>query len=110
VPHGLVGKNLVLRVKDNIIRIFHDDNHIITYVIPERKGQFVFDQRFVDDLKHDREMNRRKYSRTTSPKKGRATTISPVIPSWALDVEVRPLNVYDLVFETPSPSGKEVAL
>lgn len=109
VPHGLVGKNLVLRVKDNIIRIFHDDNHIVTYDIPERKGQFVFDPQFVDALKRDREMNRRKYSRTTSPRKGRAVTISPSIPAWALDVEVRSLTVYDLAFQSPSPSGKEVA-
>ncbi len=110
VPHNLVGKDLVLRVKNNIIRIFHDDTQIITYDIPEQKGQFVFNQRFVDALKQDREMNRRKYARTANHRKGRACTISPVIPSWALDVEVRPLNVYDLAFESPSPSGKEVAL
>lgn len=109
VPHTLVGKDLVLRVKDNIIRIFHDDMHIVTYDIPKQKGQFVFKQRFIDAIRQDREMNRRKYGRDGTHRKGRAGTISPTIPVWALDVEVRPLNVYDLVFEPSQPSGKEVA-
>jgi len=37
VPHTLVGKDLVLRVKDKIMRIFEDDRLIVTYEIPEPK-------------------------------------------------------------------------
>jgi hypothetical protein len=106
VPHTLVGKNLVLRVKNRVVRIYDDSTHIITYMIPEQKGQFVFEQRFIDALKNDREMNRIKYGRGIRCRKGRAVTISPSIPGWAMDVEIRSLNVYDRVQQN-SPASRE---
>jgi hypothetical protein len=109
VPHTLVGKNLVLRSKNRVIRIYDDSTHIVTYDIPEQKGQFVFEQRFIDALKNDREMNRRKYGRGIRCRKGRAVTISPSIPAWAVDVETRSLNVYDLVHEHGVVLQEEVA-
>jgi hypothetical protein len=54
VPHTLVGKNLVLRVKDKCMRIFDDDQLIVTYEIPEGKGQLIQDKRFYEELKKDR--------------------------------------------------------
>jgi transposase len=109
VPHTLVGKNLVLRVKNPVIRIFNDCTHIVTYDIPKQKGQFVFEQKFIDALKNDREMNRIKYGRGIRCRKGRAATISPSIPVWAVDVETRSLNVYDLVHEPGVVLQEEVA-
>ena len=109
VPHTLVGENLVLRVKNRVIRIYHDSTHIVTYCIPEQKGQFLFEQRFVDALKNDREMNRIKYGRGIRCRKGRAVTISPSIPPWAVDVETRSLNIYDLVHEQSLVLREEVA-
>ena len=107
VPHTLVGKNLVLRVKNRVIRIFNDESHVVTYCIPEQKGQFLFEQRFVDALANDREMNRIKYGRGIRCRKGRAVTISPTIPGWAMDVEVRSLNVYDRVQQnSPAPRAE----
>jgi transposase len=106
VPHTLVGKNLVLRVKNRVVRIYDDSSHIVTYMIPEQKGQFVFEQRFIDALKNDREMNRIKYGRGIRCRKGRAVTISPSVPAWAMDVETRSLNVYDRVQQN-SPASRE---
>lgn len=108
VPHTLVGKDLVLRVKNRVVRMYDDSTHIVTYCIPEQKGQFVFEQRFIDALRNDREMNRIKFGRGIQCRKGRAVTISPSMPPWAVDVEIRPLNTYDLVHE-PHTALQEVA-
>lgn len=95
VPHTMVGKHLILRVKDRCMRIFHDDCLLATYDIPEDKGNLVQDPRFYEALRKDREMNKRKYGRGRHGK-GRATcTISPLKPSYAMDVEIRPTALYD---------------
>ena len=109
VPHTLVGKNLVLRVKNRVVRIYNDSTHIVTYMVPEQKGQFLFEQRFIDALRNDREMNRIKYGRGIRCRKGRAVTISPSVPAWAMDVEIRSLNIYDLVHENRPVLQEEVA-
>ncbi len=94
-PHTLVGKQVVLRVKDETLRIFADDRLVTTYVTPTDKGRLVQDPRFYAALRRDSEMNRRKYG-NSRPGKGRAKlTISPVKPRYDLDVEVRPLSVYE---------------
>jgi transposase len=95
VPHTLVGKKIILRVKDKTMRIFSDDSLIVTYEIPEGKGHLVQDKRFYEALKKDHEMNRRKY-RHARRLKGRAKhTISPLKPPYDMDVEIRPLAIYD---------------
>ena len=98
VPHTLVGKHLVLRVKDKEMRIFDDDCLVVTYEIPEGKGHLIQDERFYEALKKDREMNRRKYGRSGHVK-ARAKTISPFKPLYSMDVEVRPPSLYDRVAE-----------
>ena len=108
-PHRLVGQQLVLRVKDKRIRIFRDNDLIVSYNIPDAKGQFIAEPKFIDALKNDREMNLKKYGREKAHKqKGKAFTISPTIPPWAVDVQVRSLNVYDLIPEK-GDSRKEAA-
>jgi transposase len=95
VPHPLVGKQLVLRVKYQIMRIYDDDRFVVIYEIPSTKGNLVQDKRFYAALKKDREMNRRKYAHT-KPGKGRAKrTISPSKPQYDIDVAIRPVDVYD---------------
>ncbi len=77
------------------MRIFHNDRLVVTYEIPDGKGHLVQDKRFYEALKKDREMNRRKYG-PSSHHKGRAKyTISPLKPLYDLDVEIRPLHIYD---------------
>jgi len=95
VPHTLVGKGLVLRVKNKCMRIFHDDHLIVTYEIPEGKGHLVQDKRFYEALKKDREMNRRKYGQSRRGKGRAKCTISPIKPLYDMDVEIRPLHIYD---------------
>lgn len=95
VPHTLVGKQIILRVKNTTMRIFYNDSLIVTYSIPEGKGHLVQDKRFYEALRKDREMNKRKY-KTGRRRKGRAKyTISPSKPQYAMDVQVRPLFIYD---------------
>ncbi|GAB6098080.1 IS21-like element ISMac3 family transposase [Desulfatiferula olefinivorans] len=95
VPHQLVGKQLVLRVKDHIMRIYDDDRFVVIYEIPSTKGNLVQEKRFYRDLKNDRDMNRRKYGHV-KPGKGRAKhTISPLKPAYDIPVDIRPLDVYD---------------
>lgn len=95
VPHTLAGERLVLRVKDNALRVFQDDRLVASYTIPQGKGHLVADPRFKDALLSDREMNRRKYA-TPPPQKGRArlVTFSPSIPAYALPVEARSMDIY----------------
>lgn len=103
VPHTLVGHQIILRVKDKILRIFSNDYLVVTYDIPEGKGHLVQDKRFYEALKKDREMNRRKY-KTGRRMKGRAKyTISPSKPQYEMDVQVRPLFIYDQLIEEVRP-------
>ena len=95
VPHTLVGKDLVLRVKDKSMRIFNNDCLVVTYEIPDGKGHLVQDKRFYEALKKDREMNRRKYGQSRRHKGRAKYTISPLKPLYDLDVEIRPLHIYD---------------
>jgi len=94
VPHKLVGKQVVLRVKNETLRIFCDDCFVVTYTIPEGRGHLVQNSQFYADLRRDHELNERKYARNQH-KKGRARrTISPTKPLYEMDVAVRPVAVY----------------
>jgi transposase len=95
VPHTLVGKKLILRVKDGIMRIFSDDSLVVTYEIPASKGNLVQDKRFYEAMKKDHEMNGRKYNRTRRIKGRAKHTISPLKAPYDMDVEIRPIAIYD---------------
>jgi hypothetical protein len=95
VSHTLVGKKILLRVKDKAMRIFSDDSLVVTYEIPEGKGHLVQDKRFYEALKKDHAMNRRKYT-LARRSKGRARhTISPLKAPYDMDVQTRPMAIYD---------------
>lgn len=96
VPHQLVGKQVVLRVKDKALRMFDNDHFIVAYIVPDGKGHLVQDERFYEALRCDKAMNIRKYHSSGRRPKGQARqTISPLKPLYAMDVEVRPLSVYE---------------
>jgi transposase len=104
VAHTLVGKQVILRVKDTTMRIFDNDRLIVTYEIPEGKGHLVQDKRFYEALRKDQQMNKRKYKSGRRRIKGRAKyTISPIKPQYAMDVEVRPLFIYDQLVQEVRP-------
>ena len=95
VPHTLVGKTIILRVKDGMMRIFSDDSLVVTYEIPEGKGHLVQDKRFYEALRKDHEMNWRKYNHSRRLKGRAKHSISPVKPPYDMEVEIRPLAIYD---------------
>jgi transposase len=95
VAHRLVGKKIILRVKDKTIRIFSDDALVVTYEIPAGKGNLVQDKRFYEALKKDHEMNKLKYNHGRRPKGRAKHTISPLKPPYDMDVEIRPIAIYD---------------
>ena len=96
VPHTLVGKEVLLRVKGATMRIFRDNELVVIYEVVKGKGELVQEKRFYDALKKDRIMNARKYGNNGKRKKGRAkNTISPLKPLYEMDVEVRSVAIYD---------------
>lgn len=99
VPHTLAGKRVIVRVKDQVMRIFSDDRLVVTYEIPSGKGHLVQEKRFYEALKKDREMNQRKYGGARKNKGRAKDTISPSKPKYDLDVQVRSLFIYDDVAE-----------
>ena len=92
VPHKLVGKKIIVRMKDGILRIFDGDTLMATLAESDRKGKLVQLPGLREAIRADREMNARKY---VQPKKGKAkATISPTIGKYQVDVERRPLSIY----------------
>lgn len=97
VEHTLVGKTITLRVKNGGMRVYADDRLVVAYAIPEGRGHLVQDKRFYEALRRDREMNARKYHHGVRIKGRAKLTISPLRPRYAMDVQVRPLAVYEAV-------------
>ena len=94
LPHPLVGKQVILRMKNDQLRIFENHHLVVVYDIPPTKGNLVQKKRFYEALKKDLDMNRRKYNH--SRKKGRAKqTISPTAPGYEMDVEIRSILEYE---------------
>jgi len=88
VPHRAVGKKVMLKIKHNLIRIYHDQDLLITYQQPEGKGQIIGDPRIYEALKNDKEQLSRKYGHG----KGKATR---GLTTGSLYVFHRPLSEYD---------------
>jgi len=92
VPHELVGKKVILRVKDRLIRIFDDERLITAYRIPEEKGRTLAHPQFYQRLKADREQNARKYRKPS----GKAKATRGLLRSdLNVDVMKRSLAIYE---------------
>lgn len=90
LPHHVVGKRVMLKIKDGTIRFFDDDQLLATYKEPEGRHQLVGNRLFYEQLKDDRNQRQRKYGRN----KGAATrglTNASLFPQ----VMYRPLSDYD---------------
>jgi transposase len=90
VPHRSVGKRVMLKIKDGVIRIYHDQDLLATYREPQGKNSLVSNPRFYEDLKRAKEQLRRKYGKS----KGRATR-GLVNGSLWVNVAARSLAEYD---------------
>lgn len=64
IPHRAVGKKVMLKVKNGVIRIYHDKDFLVEYLEPQEKHQFVSHPRVYEQLRRDKEQNRRKYGKT----------------------------------------------
>jgi transposase len=94
LPHQVVGKLVMLKIKDNTIRFFHDDQLIATYQAPEGKYRLIGEHRFYEALKRDEDQLKRKYGRN----KGAATR-GLINASLFPQVMHRPLADYDRLVE-----------
>ncbi len=94
LPHECVGKKLLLKVKDGIVRIFHDENMVAVYRIPRDKGNVLQHPHFYQRLKADQEQIRRKYHIPLG--KGKATR-GLLKHGLRFEVMRRPLSVYDTI-------------
>lgn len=92
VPHTLVGKRIVVRLRDGCLRIFDGDTLMATHIQSSLKGRLVQLPGLRDAILADRQMNARKYDHR---RRGKAkATISPSLGKYSIDVERRPLDIY----------------
>ena len=91
VPHQFVGQKVLLKIKNGLIRIYHDHDLLVSYLIPEGKHQLIGNRLFYEQLKRDKQQLGRKYGRN----KGKATR-GLVNGSLFPQVAHRPLSEYDL--------------
>mgnify|MGYP000859784259 CR=1 FL=1 len=90
VPHHVAGKKVMLKIKNRIIRIYHDHELLVTYEEPEEKHTVVGDRSIYDMLRKDRLQSSIKYNR----QKGKATrglTTKTLFP----EVAIRSLAEYE---------------
>jgi transposase len=98
VPHRAVGKKIVVRVKDGLLRAYDGAELLATYQVPEGKGNLLTDPRFVEALRRDPVQNRMKYRTFEGRKKG-AATIGLMDEPLRLAVQVRDIGVYAALAE-----------
>lgn len=92
VPHEYVGRDVLLKINDGELKIFHDDKLLVTYKIPEGKGQTLGTELY-ERLKKDKDQMKRKY-RKPFFKKARATR-GLVSDHMSIEVRHRPLSEYE---------------
>jgi len=92
VPHTLVGKRILVRLNDGVLRVYEGDSLMARHARSPVKGKLVQLPGLRAAILGDREMNARKYAR---PPKGKGkATISPRLGKYAVEVQTRPLSVY----------------
>ena len=60
LPHTVVGKQVLLKVKNGTIHFFDDDRLLVSYAQAEGKHQLVGNPSFYEALKADKDLQRRK--------------------------------------------------
>jgi len=97
VPHTLVGKAVLLKIKDGVLRIYDDDRLVAEYAIPQGRGQLLAQPRFYEALRQDLAQRRRKYQTPC----GKAKATQGLLTNGLLHelVQRRPLAVYEALLE-----------
>lgn len=92
LPHEYVGKKVLLKIKDGILRVFDDDKMLTVYRIPDGKGQTLAHPQFYQRLRTDQEQLRRKYRKPFGKVKA---TRGLLRHGLHVEVMARPLSDYD---------------
>jgi hypothetical protein len=90
VPYHVVGKKVMLKIKNNRIAIYDDNILLVSYQEAQGKHELIGNRLFYEQLKRDRQQVKRKYGKS----KGKATrglTTDSLFPQ----VDHRPLAEYD---------------
>jgi len=90
VPYHVVGKKVMIKIKGDLIRIYHDQELLATYREPKSKNNMISDPQIYEQLKHDKEQLSRKYGKH----KGKATR-GLITESLYVAVSHRSLSEYD---------------
>ena len=90
VPHSVVGKKVMLKIKTGLIKIYHDDTLLASYIESPGKHQVIGDRRFYPELMRDISQKHRKYKQEK-----RRVTLGLTTGSLYPQVEYRPLSEYD---------------
>lgn len=94
LPHHVIGKRIMLKIKNNTIRFYDDDQLLVSYKMPEGKHQLIGNPMFYEQLQRDRDQKKRKYGRY----KGAATR-GLITGSLFPQVMHRPLSDYDRLIQ-----------
>ena len=94
VPHTLVGKKVVVRMKDKVLRVFDDDLLMATHAQSPEKGGVVQLAGLREAIRADRQMNARKWSHFRKGKGKAKATISPLGGKYLVEVQSRSLDIY----------------
>ena len=92
IPHEHVGRKVLLKVKDGIMRIFDNDQMIAVYNIPSGKGQVIANPKFYQRLLQDKDQLHRKYRKPYGKAKA---TRGLVKQGMQYEVMRRDLSIYD---------------
>jgi hypothetical protein len=61
IPYHAVGKQVMIKIKGDLLRIYHDHELLASYREPETKHNLIGDPHIYEQLKHDKEQLSRKY-------------------------------------------------
>ena len=92
VPPEAIGKKVLLKIKDGLIRIYDDDRMLISHSESKEKGQWITDPAIIEQILKQRQ------DRPIKPPYGRPkgkATRGLVNGSLFPQVFYRPLSVYD---------------
>jgi len=92
MPHEYVGKKVLLRIREGVMRAWYNDQLIAVYCLSTGKGETKADPRFYHRLRHDQTQIQRKYRKPYGKAKA---TRGLVQSSWDVKVFNRSLSDYD---------------
>ena len=93
-PHTLVGKKIVIRKQDGVLRIYDGDTLVAIHAESKIKGTLVRLAGLREAIRADRKMNARKWSDFKKGKGKAKATISPLAGKYFVEVQSRSLDIY----------------